>query len=120
MSNGGIDPRPVGGKSCLKDAGSGKKRAGHYLADIAKVETQALVQSASTGVGLRPGGKLPKLLLDNRSGPIFHGATHNTAASPILRGKSKPRLHRKSPIVRIEPGTTLHSHYLPHVRLVNI
>ena len=104
----------------MKDAGSGEKRAGHDLADIAKVETQAFVQFAGTGVGLRPSGKLPKLLFDNRSGPILHGATHNTAATPILRGKSKPRLHWKRPHCRIQLGTTLHSHYLPFVRLVNI
>jgi hypothetical protein len=89
----GVRPKPVGGKSCLKDAGSGKKRAGYDLADITGIEGQAFVQFAGTIVGLRPGGKLAKLLLDNRSGAVFDGATDNTAASPILRGKSKPWLH---------------------------
>jgi hypothetical protein len=96
----GVRPKPVGGKRRFKDAGRGKKRAGYDLADIAGIETQALVQFGGTGVGLRPGGKLPKLLLDNGAGAIFHGATNSTAVSPILSGESKSwlyRLHLKAP-----------------------
>src|SRR5690349_22433978 len=83
----GVRPKPVGGKSCLKDAGSGKKRAGYDLADITGIEGQALVQSGGTVIGLRPGGKLPKLLLDNGDGAVFEGATPIIAVAPSMRGK---------------------------------
>ena len=104
----------------MKDAGSGKKRAGYDFADVEGVEAQALVQFDCTGVGLGPRRKLAKLLLDNGSGAIFHGATHNTAGSPKLRGKGKPWLHQKSPIMGIEPHPNLHTYYLPSRRIVNM
>src|ERR1051325_1896117 len=104
----------------LNDAGSGQKGAGYALADVTGGETQALVQFVCAGISLRPGVKLPKLLFDNGSGAIFHGAAHNSSLVPKLRSKGKSWLHQRSPNVRIEPGSQLQTHYLPFTSVVNI
>ncbi len=74
----------------LKDASSSEEGAGYDLPDVEWVETQAFVEFFRAGVGLRPGGELAKLLLDNGPGPIFNGAAHNSTVAPKLGGESEP------------------------------
>ena len=77
----------------MDHAGCGQNGACYDLPDFEGVEIQTFIEFSGKGVGLRPSSEGTKLLLDNRSGPIFDGAAHHSAVAPKLRGKGKSAVH---------------------------